>query len=68
MNDELPYIDKVVIEKVYNPKYGDGRICVCGHEYFRHFDTYDHMANVGCKYCGCHKFEEKQTYRKIKES
>ena len=28
------------IENDYNPTYGDTRLCTCGHEYYRHFDTY----------------------------
>jgi hypothetical protein len=56
--EEPPYIvtkKRVVIveERKYNPKYGDERICKCGHTYERHFDTYEEMANVGCKYCDC---------------
>lgn len=43
---------------VYNPKYGDERLCTCGHPYYRHFDTYDEMKPVGCKYCQCYWFEE----------
>lgn len=43
----------------YDPSYGDERECVCGHPYYRHFDTYDDMADVGCKYCLCDKFSEK---------
>lgn len=58
-NEEKPYLDKVVIEKIYNPNYGYDRVCVCGHAYYRHFDTYDDMRNVGCKYCDCHDFQEK---------
>lgn len=56
----LPYLEetKVVIEYTYNPEYGDNRICACGHPYYRHFDTYEQMAIAGCKYCGCHTFEE----------
>lgn len=43
----------------YNPSYGDDRLCKCGHPYYRHFDSYDDNAPVGCKYCDCHTFEEK---------
>lgn len=50
----MPYI-----KGRYNPEYGDNRICVCGHPYYRHFDSYDNMEPVGCKYCGCYQFEEK---------
>lgn len=42
----------------YNPKYGDDRICKCGHSYYRHFDSYENMEPVGCKYCECMGFEE----------
>ena len=57
---EEPYIteEEIVIHRKYNPKYGDDRICKCGHPYYRHFDSYEEMYNCGCKYCGCHTFEE----------
>lgn len=59
---ELPYIitERIVIDMAYNPNYGDNRICTCGHEYYRHFDSYEDMEPVGCKYCGCFEFVEKQ--------
>ena len=44
--------------KQYNPNFGDTRLCKCGHIYERHFDTYEDMEPVGCKYCGCYKFIE----------
>lgn len=53
-----PYIKNTVEVSVYNPEYGDNRICCCGHKYYRHFDTYEDMAAVGCKYCPCDTFEE----------
>lgn len=37
-------------------------ICQCGHVYYRHFDTYEDMAPVGCKYCDC------GYYRPIKDN
>jgi len=60
-NDDAPYLEKITVEKEYkyNPKYGDDRICECGHSYYRHFDTYEQMENVGCKYCQCYHFKEK---------
>ena len=60
MNEERPYIEKEVVTVVreYNPAYGDDRICVCGHVYYRHFDTYEEMEACGCKYCGCFDFKE----------
>ncbi len=59
----------------YDPFYGDGILCAnleCNHPYYRHFDTYDDMRNVGCKYCQCNDFikpdtkEAKEQIEKIK--
>jgi len=52
------YIEKerVIIERAYNPKYGDDKMCRCGHPYYRHFDSYEEMSDVGCKYCQCQTF------------
>jgi hypothetical protein len=57
---EEPYLvsAKVEYDVRYNPKYGDDRTCECGHPYYRHFDTYEDMAPVGCKYCQCSEFVE----------
>ena len=56
----VPYIETEVIIKAifreYNPEYGDGKLCKCGHSYYRHFDSYENMAPVGCKYCQCSEF------------
>ena len=41
----------------YNPDYGDDKVCQCGHRYYRHFDTYEDMKPVGCKYCSCDLFQ-----------
>ena len=58
--NENPYLKKVIRKTIlsYNSNYGDERICECGHPYYRHFDTYEQMSPVGCKYCGCFKFKE----------
>ena len=55
-----PYIvTEIVVKKYkYNKEYGDDRVCECGHKYYRHFDTYEEMSPVGCKYCHCLKFVE----------
>lgn len=53
---EQPYLEKTIVIKVYNPDYGDDRDCQCGHKYYRHFDTYENMEPVGCKYCMCFEF------------
>ena len=57
--DDSPYLTTMVEKRAYNPDYGDDRICECGHPYYRHFDTYEEMDPVGCKYCGCYEFKEK---------
>lgn len=35
----------------YDPAFGDDKLCECGHTYYRHFDPYENMDPVGCKYC-----------------
>lgn len=57
-----PYLftTEVVTHRHYNPEYGDDRVCICGHPYYRHFDTYDKMEPVGCKYCCCYEFLERR--------
>ncbi len=42
----------------YDKDFGDDRVCQCGHPYYRHFDTYEDMAPVGCKYCDCNHYVE----------
>jgi len=60
--NQAPYILEVKyeVERTYNKNYGDNRICICGHPYYRHFDTYEDMQDVGCKYCHCFDFVEQQ--------
>jgi len=50
--------DKAWGPNAYDPKFGDDKICECGHPYYRHFDSYEQMRAVGCKYCDCHVFKE----------
>lgn len=68
-SEEKPYIRdyKINTELYYNPKYGDDRVCECGHVYYRHFDSYDDMAAIGCKYCQCWKFVEKMDITKVRK-
>jgi hypothetical protein len=56
-----PYLISIKVERigVYNPEYGDSRECECGHDYYRHFDSYENMEAIGCKYCRCDNFKEK---------
>lgn len=56
MSNQPPYLNVNRIHYVYNPEYGDDRICECGHRYDRHF--FEETENVGCKYCICHEFVE----------
>ena len=51
-----PETDGPYIDGKYNPNYGDDKKCECGHDYYRHFDTYEDMLPVGCKYCECRRF------------
>lgn len=43
-------------QQIYDPKFGDNKLCECGHYYERHFDSYEDMYPCGCKYCGCLEF------------
>ena len=53
----IPYAPS--IGNSYDKTFGDDKLCVCGHPYYRHFDTYDCMSPAGCKYCACYTgFEE----------
>ena len=52
----------------YDEKFGDDRVCSCGHSYYRHFDSYDRMYPIGCKYCRCRTFkEESDEVKKIRQ-
>ena len=50
----------VELPPVYDKNFGDDKVCECGHPYYRHFDSYDDMEPVGCKYCDCDVFREKK--------
>ena len=53
-NDELIEFHMIMHKPpAYDAKYGDSQACICGHVYYRHFDSYEEMSPVGCKYCGC---------------
>lgn len=53
------FYDKVQeqLNNLWNPDHDQEAKCECGHRYYRHFDTYDDMQLVGCKYCECYEFE-----------
>ena len=63
MKEQNPYITETITiqKKKYNPNYGDNRKCICGHTYYRHFDSWNDMEAVGCKYCGCEEFIEAES-------
>ena len=60
--------------KIYDPNFGDQRMCKCGHQYYYHFNR-ETGKTWGCIYsynCGCKGFEEQvelqQAYKiKVKE-
>lgn len=60
-DDSGPYllhtITRVVLARSWNPEYNESTKCMCGHTYYRHFDTYEGMYPIGCKYCDCYTFE-----------
>jgi hypothetical protein len=60
--DTKPYLMEYTIDATskYNPNFGDDKICKCGHTYYRHFDSYEHMEACGCKYCQCYNFRLKK--------
>ena len=53
-----PYLTKTVTKQVWNPNFNQDALCHCGHPYYRHFDSYDDMEPIGCKYCDCLVFAE----------
>lgn len=61
IEEEKPYIGEDGDE--YNPYYGDGRMCRCGHSYDRHFDLSeytDDYCSCGCIHCSCNEFIEQK--------
>jgi len=64
LKPQKPYLVTQKVTRIriyaYNPAYGDDQICRCGHPYYRHFDTYENMAAIGCKYCDCVEFKERK--------
>jgi hypothetical protein len=60
LRELLKYFDidpNTKIPPPYDVTFGDDKMCKCGHPYYRHFDTYEKMRAVGCKYCQCRDFE-----------
>lgn len=43
----------------YNPRFGDERMCHCGHSYIQHFDAFEQYDELGCKQdCKCGHFRD----------
>ena len=59
--------EDIRLNYAYNKDYKGVQTCVCGHDYYRHFDTYENMSTVGCKYCPCFIFEAAEDDREIEE-
>ena len=52
---------------LYDREFGDYKICKCGHHYKRHFDPFEEMEPVGCKYCHCDTFEQLELKPEVEE-
>ncbi len=48
------------IARLWDENHDQNAWCTCGHIYNRHFDGYDDMASVGCKYCECYAFKSEE--------
>lgn len=48
------------IEIMWDKDRDQEEMCDCGHPYYRHFDSYEDMAPIGCKYCPCFTFKKKE--------
>lgn len=44
------------IDRMWKPRKNQQAECKCSHPYERHFDSYEDMLPVGCKYCECGDF------------
>jgi hypothetical protein len=47
------------INRLWDENKNQDAECVCGHVYHRHFDSYEDMYPIGCKYCECETFEQR---------
>ncbi len=49
----------IQLGRMWQPGYNQEALCSnCKHMYYRHFDSYEDMEPVGCKYCECPVFVE----------
>ncbi|AXG66232.1 hypothetical protein SEA_ANNADREAMY_137 [Streptomyces phage Annadreamy] len=47
------------VDRLWDEKHDQDAECTCGHVYHRHFDSYEDMYPIGCKYCECDTFEQR---------
>lgn len=61
---EEPAIDVILselteqINRSWSPNHDQQAKCTCSHAYERHFDSYEDMYPIGCKYCECDTFTD----------
>lgn len=48
----------VQLDQMWDESHDQGAPCLCGHSYYRHFDSWEDMEPIGCKYCECFNFKE----------
>lgn len=49
-----------ILDRIWNPDHDQYANCAqCDHAYARHFDSYEDMEPIGCKYCHCQTFQDK---------
>ena len=60
IREAISYQGYVGDDPDYDPNFGNDKLCQCEHPYYRHFDTYENMDPIGCKYCPCVLFETKR--------
>ena len=68
---EPPYLEEIIVTVVrkWNPKHDQNTLCCCGHPYERHFDSYEGMDPIGCKYCECQSFtQDRNEWNKLTDS
>jgi hypothetical protein len=61
LNDDMRAIAAsidVQLRRMWDEGHDQDALCLCGHPYHRHFDSYEDMEPIGCKYCVCDTFRE----------
>jgi len=47
----------IQLDRMWKPGHDQEALCLfCEHMYYRHFDSYEDMEPIGCKYCDCEVF------------